>query len=65
MIFVRTFKGYEDKILQLDAQVNAWIQEHGVKVVDVKIALGHEPAGRSGSGDLIYAVIYEASGVIG
>ena len=65
MVFVKTFKGYEDKIVQLDALVNAWIQEYGAKVVDIKIALGHEPAGRSGSGDLIYTVLYEASAVLG
>ena len=65
MVFVKTFKGYEDKIVQLDALVNGWIQEHGLNVVDVRTALGHEPAGRSGSGDLIYTVLYEATAAIG
>ena len=60
MIFVKTFKGYEDKTGDLDSFVNAWLAQHQVKVVTVKTAMSHEPQSRSGSGDLIYTVLYEA-----
>jgi hypothetical protein len=59
MIFVKTFKGYEDKTMELDATVNSWIQESGADVVDIKTALAHEVDGRAGSGDLIYTVMYK------
>ncbi len=64
MIFVKTFKGYEDKIGQLDETTNQWILRHNVDVHDVKIALGHEPNSRSGSGDLIYVILYNAAEAI-
>jgi len=60
MVFVRTFKGYEDKTADLDASVNQWIQQSQVDVIAVKTALSHEPGGRAGSGDLIYTVLYRA-----
>jgi hypothetical protein len=60
MIFVRTFKGYEDKPLDLDNMVNEWIALHGVNVVDIRPSLSHEPGARSGTGDLLYTVLYEA-----
>ncbi|MCP4639986.1 MAG: hypothetical protein GY851_06125 [bacterium] len=60
MVFVKTFKGYEDKTLQLDAAVNAWIMEHEVKVAGIKAVLSHEPGGRANSGDLLYTVVYHA-----
>jgi hypothetical protein len=60
MIFVKTFKGYEDKIGSLDSAVNAWIQENEVDVVDIKSVLSHEQEGRARSGDLIYTVMYRA-----
>ncbi len=61
MIFVKTFKGYEDKIGQLDETTNQWIGQHKVDVHDIKIALGHEPNSRSGSGDLIYVIMYKSN----
>lgn len=61
MIFVKTFKGYEDKVLDLDGAVNGWIQSTGADVVDVKSVLSHEIDGRAGSGDLVYTVLYKAS----
>ena len=65
MVFVKTFKGYEDKTLQLDATVNDWIVKSQVKVVDVKTSLSHESGGgRAGSGDLLYTVLYEAEGPV-
>jgi len=60
MIFVKTFKGYEDKTPQLDEAVNEWISAHRVDVRGVEIALSHEIDGRSGSGDLIYTILYKA-----
>jgi len=60
MVFVKTFKGYEDKTMQLDAMVNEWIARHKVKVVSIKTVLSHEHEGRAGTGDLLYTVVYEA-----
>ena len=60
MIFVRTFKGYEDKTGQLDEMVNEWIAKNQVDVVSVKTVLSHEPESRAGSGDLLYTVLYKA-----
>ncbi|MBI4557483.1 MAG: hypothetical protein HY706_07870 [Candidatus Hydrogenedentes bacterium] len=61
MLFVKSFKGYEDKTAQLDAAVNQWIVSKRVEAVDIKAVLSHEPAGRAGSGDLIYVVLYRAA----
>ena len=60
MIFVKTFKGYEDKTFELDTAVNTWVGEVKAEVVDVKTVLSHEVGGRAGSGDLIYTVLYKA-----
>lgn len=60
MIFVKTFKGYEDKTMELDAAVNTWVRESKVEVVDLKSVLAHETGGRAGSGDLIYTIMYQA-----
>lgn len=60
MVFVRTFKGYEDKTADIDKAVNQWILQNKVDVVTVKTSLSHEAGGRAGSGDLIYTVIYRA-----
>lgn len=60
MIFVKTFKGYEDKTMELDNAVNAWIHGAKAEIVDVKTVLAHEVGGRAGSGDLIYTVLYKA-----
>lgn len=60
MIFVKTFKGYEDKTMDLDRAVNAWVGETRAEVVDIKSSLSHEPGARSGSGDLLYTVLYKA-----
>jgi hypothetical protein len=65
MVFVRTFKGYEDKPADLDSTVNQWVQQNNVDVVTIKTALSHEHGGRAGSGDLIYTVIYRAEAPIG
>jgi hypothetical protein len=62
MIFVKTFKGYEDKPAQLDDDVNQWVVTHGgkVEIVDIKTCMSHEEASRARSGDLIYTVLYRA-----
>lgn len=60
MLFVKSFKGYEDKLNDLDRTVNSWVGERRVDVVDIKTALGHEAGSRAGSGDLIYTVVYRA-----
>lgn len=60
MIFVKTFKGYEDRIHDLDTAVNEWIQTSRAEVVDIKASLAHEIDGRAGSGDLIYTILYKA-----
>ncbi len=60
MIFVKTFKGYEDKTAQLDAAVNEWVSASKVDVVAVNSVLSHETEGRAKSGDLIYTVVYRS-----
>jgi len=60
MIFVKTFKGYEDRTHELDDLVNTWIAEHQADVVDIKTAMSHEDNSRAGSGDLIYTLLYNA-----
>ena len=60
MIFVKTFKGYEDKTSVLDDAVNGWVVESKVQVVAIRTALSHEYEGRAKSGDLIYTVVYKA-----
>ncbi len=60
MIFVRTFKGYEDKTADIDRAVNDWVLTNKVDVVRVLSALSHEPGSRAGSGDLLYTVVYRA-----
>jgi len=64
MVYVKTFKGYEDKVADLDAATNEWLTKNANRlkaVRDIKATMSHESGGRSGMGDLIYTVIYEAS----
>ncbi len=61
MLFVKTFKGYEDKTAQLDGLVNDWVQRNKAEVVTIKIAMSHEAESRAGSGDVLYAILYKAS----
>ena len=60
MIFVKTFKGYEDRTADLDKEVNTWISSHAVRVKAINSVLSHEPEGRAKTGDLIYTVVYES-----
>ena len=60
MIFVKTFKGYEDKTEQIDAVTNAWIQTNNVDVRAIEVVMSHEQDSRSGSGDLLFTVLYKA-----
>ena len=64
MIFVKTFKGYEDRTAVLDEEVNAWLASSQADVVTVKTALAHEPNSRSKMGDLIYTILYRADAPI-
>jgi hypothetical protein len=64
MIFVKTFKGYEDKVQDLDRVVNEWIAGNQVQVRSIQTALSHEVEGRHSSGDLIYTVVYDAAAPI-
>ena len=60
MVFVKTFKGYEDKTDQLDESVNAWVRVNDVSVTSVRTALSRDAAARTGCADLIYTVLYTA-----
>ncbi|MBX7256819.1 MAG: hypothetical protein K1Y02_10685 [Candidatus Hydrogenedentes bacterium] len=60
MIFVKTFKGYEDKPAEIDNAVNTWILRNKVEVVGLQTVLSHEHGGRAGSGDLLFTVMYKA-----
>lgn len=42
MIFVKAFKGYEDRTLQLDTEANIWIHQNGARMADIKVAMNHE-----------------------
>ncbi|PCJ63200.1 MAG: hypothetical protein COA73_05475 [Candidatus Hydrogenedentota bacterium] len=64
MIFVKTFKGYEDRTADLDKLVNEWLAEKKVDVVSVQTVLSHEPSSRAKSGDLLYTVVYKADAPI-
>lgn len=64
MIFVKTFKGYEDRTAELDKAVNEWIAANKVEVVGVQASLSHEYEARAKSGDLIYTVSYRAEAPI-
>jgi len=64
MIFVKTFKGYEDRTRELDELANEWLARHRVEVVSVESVLSHEPNSRAKSGDLIYTVVYNAEGPV-
>ncbi len=65
-MYVKTFKGYEDKTADLDQAVNDWVQAHRdvVEVKDIKAVLSHEYESRARTGDLLYTVVYNTkSGV--
>ncbi len=66
MIQVKTFKGTEFEQEELETQLNNWIRENNIKVVDIKISLSPQSTSnrqrvgmRDLSSDLLYAVIYE------
>jgi hypothetical protein len=60
MKFVKTFKGYEDKVGLLDGIVNQWVAEHKIEILSIETAMSHEVDNRAQSGDLIYTIIYKA-----
>jgi len=59
MIFVKTFKGYEDKAGEIDTAVNTWILKNRADVVGLQTVLSHENGARAGSGDLLYTLMYK------
>lgn len=61
-MFIKTFKGYEDKTQDLDNRVNQWLvtNQGAIEVVDFKVVMSHEPNSRGTSGDLICCVVYKA-----
>ena len=64
MVFIKTFKGYEDKVDALDNIVNAWVAQNQVDVLRVQTAMSHEAESRARSGDLVYTVLYRADAPI-
>ncbi len=60
MIFVKTFKGYEDRTAELDDMVNKWVTAQRVEVIGINSMLSHEAESLARSGDLIYVVSYKA-----
>jgi len=60
-MYVKTFKGYEDKTADLDAAVNDWVQANrdDIEILDIKSVLSHEYESRARTGDLIYTVLYK------
>ena len=60
MVFVKVFKGLDDKVSQIEGATNEWIKNKRPNVRDIKVAMAHEPGGRTGSGDLLFVVMYEA-----
>jgi hypothetical protein len=63
-MFTKTFKGYEDRVAELDKAVNDWMVANDSKikdVIDIKAVLSHEHQARAATGDLIYVVTYRAA----
>ena len=60
MVFVKVFKGLEDKISQIEGATNEWIKNNRPNIRDIKVVMSHEPGGRAVSGDLLFVVMYEA-----
>ena len=56
MPLVRVFASHE--YLGLENEVNAWIQEQGVRVLSLQTSIAH-PAASDETGDLIITVLYE------
>ncbi len=64
MVFVKLFKGLDDKISIVETAANDWIKSNKVAVRDVEVALAHAPDSKTGSGDLVLVVTYEADAPI-
>ena len=64
MVYVKTFKGYEDKIAELDKSVNDWLtaSAHKIKaVLNRKATLSHDFVFNAAATAEIYTIVYEAS----
>ncbi|MCA9291217.1 MAG: hypothetical protein KDA25_08810 [Phycisphaerales bacterium] len=65
---VKLFKGVENEIHGLEAEINAWLKESGAKVVQMLGNIAPQTPGREQGGstsrfapsDLFLAVVYEA-----
>jgi len=60
MVFVKTFKGYEDRAAELDAAVNEWARQQAVHLRAVQPVVGHKADAVALSGDLLQVVLYQA-----
>lgn len=60
MVFVKTFKGFEDRAAELDAAVNEWARQQAVRVRAVQPVVAHKPGTVALSGDLLQVVLYQA-----
>ena len=60
MLFVKTFKGYENRPTELDAAVNEWARQQGAEVCAVQPVLSHKPGAVALSGDLLQVILYQA-----
>lgn len=60
MVWLKSFKGYEDELDDLDRRVNDWIRDAHAEVVDVEVTMGFQPGQKSG--DVIYTVLFKRDG---
>jgi hypothetical protein len=60
MVFVKLFKGLDDKVSQLESAANEWIKTNNVTVRGISLSLAHAMESRTGSGDIVLVVSYEA-----
>lgn len=60
MVWLKSFKGYEDELDDLDRRVNDWIRDSHAEVVDVEITLAFQPGQKSG--DVIYTLLFKRAG---
>ncbi len=60
MIGLKSFKGYEDDLDDLDRRINDWIRETQVEVVDVEVTMAFQAEQKSG--DLVYTVLFQRDG---
>jgi hypothetical protein len=66
MRFVKIFKGIENDLWGLEEEINQWIQDEGVSVVDIIGNIAPQGEGVQGQGfsasDVLLVVLYEREG---